>query len=120
MSPRYDFECETGHITEQFAGYDDRIIECPTCRKDAPRVVLQAPGVVYKSDGFTTRAEVPYPETDSQKAEQQGELKTALSKRGWDKSRAFEETKKAMITDEKGNKSLDRSKIPATVDKHGC
>ena len=116
--PNYDWSCGDHEFT-QYATYDDDTIKCQYCKKQAHRIVLQAPGVIYNSDGFTLRVDVPYPKTDSDKAEQQGELQKALRKRGWDKSRAFAETNKAIVTDEKGQKSLDRSKIPQTVDKHG-
>ena len=118
--PRYDYECENKHITEAVAGYDDIIIECPECRKDAPRVVLQAPGVVYNSDGFTTRAEVPYPKNDQEIGEQQLELQKVMHKRGWNEDRLYSETRKAVKKDPETSKySIDTRKVPQTVDKHG-
>ena len=41
--PLYDFECESGHVTEDMVKSTIKEIPCPTCGQPANRVWLKAP-----------------------------------------------------------------------------
>jgi hypothetical protein len=43
MGVLHDFECEDGHLTEQFVSSDTQIVPCERCPKPASRVYLRAP-----------------------------------------------------------------------------
>ena len=40
MSKRlYEFQCEAGHITEKYIGYETVCVPCGTCGNDAKRII---------------------------------------------------------------------------------
>lgn len=36
--PTYDFQCRSGHVSEQHAGYDDESAPCSVCGRKAKRL----------------------------------------------------------------------------------
>jgi hypothetical protein len=39
----HDFQCPSGHLTEQFVNSTDHQVPCPYCKQPARRVYLRAP-----------------------------------------------------------------------------
>lgn len=55
MARMYEFQCEAGHITEKYVGYETTIVPCEACGNDAnriisaPRISLDGTDPVYVS-----------------------------------------------------------------------
>lgn len=40
MSKRmFEFQCEAGHITEKYIGYETTVVPCEACGNDAKRII---------------------------------------------------------------------------------
>ena len=53
--PTYDFRCPEGHEFEHFfssIGRSKALMPCPTCGKEAERLVSGGAGLVFKGSGF--------------------------------------------------------------------
>lgn len=51
--PTYDYRCPDGHEFERFQRMsDDPRAECPTCGKEAERVISGGAGFLFKGEGF--------------------------------------------------------------------
>jgi putative FmdB family regulatory protein len=46
-----DFKCADGHVSEMFVPMDQKVVPCPTCGKEATKVIT-ALTVVFKGQGF--------------------------------------------------------------------
>lgn len=51
--PTYEYRCPKGHEFERFQRMsDDPVADCPTCGKEAERLLSAGAGFLFKGDGF--------------------------------------------------------------------
>jgi len=52
--PTYEYRCPKGHVFEKFfqTMNDKRRVRCPTCGKNADRIISGGAGLVFKGSGF--------------------------------------------------------------------
>ena len=100
--PTYLYGCGCGNAFEQFGKLDDSEADCPVCHNRARRRPFS--GIPHLK-GETVARYVPDPQY---RAEAE---KKALNRSWGDASRSAEMIRKAIVKDERGERSLDLSKM---------
>lgn len=100
--PTYLYGCGCGNAFEKFGKLDDSEADCPVCHNPARRRPFS--GLPYLK-GDTVARSIPDP---VYKAEAQ---KRELNQTWGDASRSAEMIRKATVKDERGERSLDMSKM---------
>lgn len=77
--PTYEYRCPAGHVFEKFfpTMHDERREKCPTCGKQAERLISGGAGLVFKGSGFYI---TDYKRAGPTPEKQDGEAKPTESK----------------------------------------
>jgi putative FmdB family regulatory protein len=77
--PTYEYKCPAGHLFEKFFSKitDQRRAKCPTCGKQAARMISGGGGFVFKGTGFYA---TDYKKKSESKAEESKPAETPKKK----------------------------------------